>query len=86
MVVMGVVIALFVLAIVSPWIFPNKMVSKNGVEVKELGDGLMMLTVEGQGIVSHGQHGVLTTEAKHVIKYNQIELNPVTQQLQKAFD
>lgn len=24
-----VVIALFVLAIVSPWIFPNKMVSKN---------------------------------------------------------
>ncbi|WP_262898565.1 hypothetical protein [Dawidia soli] len=24
-----VVIALFILAIVSPWIFPNKMVSKN---------------------------------------------------------
>jgi hypothetical protein len=27
--VMIVIIALFVLAVVSPWIFPNKMVSKN---------------------------------------------------------
>jgi hypothetical protein len=32
--VMLVVIALFVLAIVSPWIFPNKMVSKNEHDVK----------------------------------------------------
>lgn len=32
--VMLVVIALFVLAIVSPWIFPNKMVSKNDHDVK----------------------------------------------------
>lgn len=30
----SVVIALFVLAIVSPWIFPNKMVSKNEHDIK----------------------------------------------------
>ncbi len=30
----SVVIALFILAIVSPWIFPNKMVSKNEHDVK----------------------------------------------------
>lgn len=34
MLIMGSVIALFVLAIVSPWIFPNKMVSKNEHDVK----------------------------------------------------
>lgn len=32
--VMGVVLALFVLAIISPWLFPNKMVSKNEHDVK----------------------------------------------------
>jgi hypothetical protein len=32
--VMLVVIALFVLAIVSPWIFPNKMVSNNEHDIK----------------------------------------------------
>lgn len=30
----SVVIALFVLAIISPWIFPNKMVSDNEHDVK----------------------------------------------------
>lgn len=32
--VMAVVVALFVLAIVSPWIFPNKMVSNNEHDIK----------------------------------------------------
>ncbi len=32
--VISVVITLFVLAIISPWIFPNKMVSKNEHDVK----------------------------------------------------
>jgi len=34
MVVFGIVIALFVLAIVSVWIFPNKTVSDNEHDVK----------------------------------------------------
>lgn len=34
MAVFGVVIALFVLAIVSVWIFPNKMVSDNEHDIK----------------------------------------------------
>ncbi len=34
MIAISVVIGLFVLAIISPWIFPNKMVSKNEHDVK----------------------------------------------------
>jgi hypothetical protein len=29
-----IVLALFVLAIISPWVFPNKMVSKNEHDIK----------------------------------------------------
>lgn len=32
--VISIVITLFVLAIISPWVFPNKMVSKNEHDVK----------------------------------------------------
>jgi len=34
MAAISVVIALFVLAIISPWMFPNKMVSKNEHDIK----------------------------------------------------
>ena len=34
MIAISIVITLFILAIVSPWIFPNKMVSKNEHDVK----------------------------------------------------
>jgi len=34
MAVISVVLALFLLAIISPWVFPNKMVSKNDHDVK----------------------------------------------------
>jgi hypothetical protein len=32
--VISIVFALFLLAIISPWVFPNKMVSKNEHDVK----------------------------------------------------
>lgn len=34
MIAISIVILLFVLAIISPWMFPNKMVSKNDHDVK----------------------------------------------------
>jgi hypothetical protein len=34
MIAIVIVFALFLLAIVSPWVFPNKMVSKNEHDVK----------------------------------------------------
>ena len=56
------------------------------VEVKELGNSILKLKIIGPGVVTHGEHGVLTTESENVIKYVQQELNPVTQMLQNAFD
>ena len=63
----------------------HKMTAKN-VEVKESGDGILTLTVEGDGIVTHGEHGTLKTESKRVIKHVQQEYNPVTKAIQKAVD
>jgi len=53
---------------------------------KEVGNGVLKLTINGEGIVSHGEHGTIKTESRNVIKYIQQEVNPVTQALQNAFD
>ena len=42
--------------------------------------------VNGDGVVTHGEHGTLKTESKNVIKYVQQELNPVTRKIQNAVD
>ena len=46
----------------------------------------LVLEVEGDGIVLHGEHGVIVTEAANVIKLTQQESNPLTGQMQNAFD
>jgi len=56
------------------------------VEVTDLGGGNLKLKVEGSGIVTHGEHGVVRTEAPDVIKYVQQELNPITNAFQNAYD
>tara|TARA_Y100001937_G_C6964360_1_gene260358 strand:- start:371 stop:604 length:234 start_codon:yes stop_codon:yes gene_type:complete len=61
-------------------------ISADGVEVKDLGNGILHLTVNGDGVVTHGEHGTLKTESKNVIKYVQQELNPVTRKIQNAVD
>lgn len=61
-------------------------ISASNVEAKEAGDSILVLTVEGEGIVTHGEHGTLKTESKRVIKYVQQEYNPVTKAIQKAVD
>ena len=44
------------------------------------------LIIKGNGLVTHGTHGLVCTESKHVIKIVQQEFNPVTQSLQNSFD
>lgn len=48
--------------------------------------GGIVLKVEGQGIVLHGEHGTIVTDSENVIKLVQQELNPVTKLLQNSFD
>ena len=58
----------------------------NEVTVKDHGEGILSLTIEGEGIVQHGEHGTLKTESPNVMKYVQQELNPVTRAIQNAYD
>lgn len=61
-------------------------ISAPNVEVQDLGGSILKLKVNGEGIVTHGEHGTLVTESKNVIKYIQQEFNPVTKKLQNAYD
>jgi hypothetical protein len=58
----------------------------NDVKVEKIDNSILKLTIDGEGIVTHGEHGTLTTESKNVIKYVQQEYNPVTRKLRNAFD
>ncbi len=63
--------------------------NQGSVESTEIGDGILDISLKGgQGIISHGEHGVLATEpeTKRALKYVQSEQNPVTRAMQKAFD
>ena len=60
--------------------------SAPAVEVKDLGNSTLKLKVNGEGIVTHGEHGTLVTESENVIKYVQQEFNPVTKKLRNAYD
>ncbi len=53
---------------------------------EDLGNGILKLKIEGEGVITHGEHGSIKTESKDVIKYVQQELNPVTRKLQNAYD
>lgn len=64
----------------------HKITSTGKVDVKDLGNSILKLKIEGSGIVTHGEHGVIKTESPDVIKYVQQEVNPLTKRLQNAFD
>jgi len=53
---------------------------------EDLGNGILKLQIQGDGIVTHGEHGTIKTESPNVIKYVQQELNPITRKLQNAYD
>jgi hypothetical protein len=48
----------------------------------------IVLDTQGEAIVEHGHHAVVSTETetKRVIKITQQEFNPVTKALMNAFD
>lgn len=56
------------------------------IEMKKLGNGIIQLKITGNGIVTHGEHGTIKTEAENVIKYIQQEINPISGIMQNAFD
>lgn len=58
----------------------------NKIEMKKLGNGIIKLRIFGDGIVTHGEHGTIKTEAENVIKYIQQEINPISGIMQNAFD
>lgn len=53
---------------------------------ERLENNIINLQIEGNGIVTHGQHGTMATESPYVTKFVQQEINPVTRQLQAVFD
>lgn len=58
------------------------------VDKKEYDDpvGTMQLRVEGEGLVTHGEHGTLKTESRNLFKFNQQEYNPYRERMQAAYD
>ena len=56
------------------------------IKMKKLGNGIIQLKITGNGIVTHGEHGTIKTEAENVIKYIQQEINPISGIMQNAFD
>lgn len=45
-----------------------------------------LLEVQGNGLILHGEHGTLVTKEKYLVKYNQQELNPITNYFENVFD
>jgi hypothetical protein len=54
--------------------------------VTNVDNATQVLEVEGEGIISHGEHGMLKTESQHIIKYVQQEFNPITLIVEAAYD
>lgn len=62
------------------------VLSASKIETEDLGNGTIKMQVNGDGVVSHGEHGSVKTESDNVIKYNQKEHNPIQDMLQSALD
>ncbi len=54
--------------------------------VKTIDRTTQVLEIEGEGIISHGEHGTLKTESPNIIKYIQQEFNPITGIVEAAYD
>ena len=65
---------------------PHVLESEKAIEIEKIDDSTLDITLNGNSIVTHGQHGTLKIDTKRVIKYVQKEVNPVTRKIQNAFD
>lgn len=54
--------------------------------IKTIDRTTQVLQIEGEGIISHGEHGTLMTESPNIIKYIQQEFNPITGIVEAAYD
>ncbi|WP_299674494.1 hypothetical protein [uncultured Tenacibaculum sp.] len=45
-----------------------------------------VIQIEGDGFVTHGEHGCIKIESEYVIKYVQQEYNPITRIVENAYD
>ncbi len=54
--------------------------------IKTIDRTTQVLEIEGEGIISHGEHGTLKTESPNIIKYIQQEFNPITGIVEAAYD
>jgi hypothetical protein len=61
-------------------------VEANHITAENLTESTIFLSINGKGVVSHGEHGTLSTESDFVIKIVQQEVNPVTKAIQNAYD
>ena len=61
------------------------VMDKVGMEVTELEGGVLIDNAQG-GLVTHGEHATIKTETKTVLKINQQEYNPLTEEIQNAVD
>ena len=72
--------------VLEPSTHTHTLESENNVKVTKISSSVIKMTIKGDGIVTHGEHGTIRTEAETVIKYTQKEYNPVTKAMQNAFD
>ena len=56
------------------------------VNSTDLGNSMIALEIEGDGIVTHGEHATLVTQSRKVAKVIQQEYNPVSRTMQNACD
>jgi hypothetical protein len=64
----------------------HKMVGNVEI-IEKLNDlGGLVIQTNDSSLVLHGEHGVICTEEKHIVKLVQQEVNPITKKLQNAFD
>lgn len=54
--------------------------------LQNVDEAIQVIEIQGEGIVSHGEHGILKIESPHIVKYVQQEFNPVTNMLEQAYD
>jgi hypothetical protein len=55
-------------------------------KVSKIDNSILKVTVGEKSKVIHGEHNSFAIESKHIIKYVQQELNPITKKLQNSWD
>lgn len=60
--------------------------SNSRIDSTNITESIVKVKLNGDTVITHGEHGTLKIESDNVIKYVQQEVNPVTKKMQNAFD